>query len=220
MKPIFLIILAALAALSPAAHAKLEFEQTTVSLDAALFDEESEATYRFINVGDAEIEITRVSASCGCTVPALAKRIYAPGESGEITATFRFGQRVGHQVNSITVQTNSPQNPVYRLQMQTEIPEWAVRSPALLRWTTGSEPQPQQFIIDNIHAQVEVESVPEETAHFRITKVEESAGRMVFEVTPKDTTQRSTEPIVIPLLAHPENGSPQRKLMRLHCMVR
>jgi hypothetical protein len=212
-------LFALLAVLQPLA-AQLLFEKDIVSIDADLFDEQAEAVFYFSNVGDTTIEITRVSASCGCTVPALSKRTYAPGESGEIKAVFKFGQRLGRQVNTITVQTDMPAAGIHRLRMETFIPEWAVRKPALLRWAAAAEPVPQTFVIEDIHPQVQLGEVPAETSRFVISEVETSATRRVFSVTPKTTDSRATEPLMIPLVATPEKGDPQRRIIRVHFMVR
>ncbi len=41
--------------------------------------------FTFTNSGTEPLTITEVRSSCGCLVPALAKRIYQPGEHGELT---------------------------------------------------------------------------------------------------------------------------------------
>jgi hypothetical protein len=40
--------------------------------------------FTFANIGNDTLTITDVRSSCGCMVPALAKRVYAPGEHGEL----------------------------------------------------------------------------------------------------------------------------------------
>jgi hypothetical protein len=41
--------------------------------------------FAFTNTASETLTITDVRSSCGCMAPALAKRIYAPGERGELT---------------------------------------------------------------------------------------------------------------------------------------
>lgn len=41
--------------------------------------------FTFTNAGAEPLTITDVRSSCGCLVPALAKRVYEPGERGELT---------------------------------------------------------------------------------------------------------------------------------------
>lgn len=44
--------------------------------------------FNYKNVGDRDITINNVQASCGCTTPNWKGGIYKPGDNGEITATF------------------------------------------------------------------------------------------------------------------------------------
>ncbi len=44
--------------------------------------------FNYKNIGDRDITITNVQASCGCTTPNWKGGIYKPGDNGEITATF------------------------------------------------------------------------------------------------------------------------------------
>jgi len=60
-------------------------------------DKEAVGLFRFENNSQKTVTITSVQPSCGCTTAALEKRIYAPGEKGEIKAVFTLGDRVGHK---------------------------------------------------------------------------------------------------------------------------
>ena len=52
------------------------------------------------------VTITDVHPGCGCTVPALAKHLYDPGEHGVLTVDFHPGSREGTVRMPITVQTD------------------------------------------------------------------------------------------------------------------
>jgi hypothetical protein len=45
-------------------------------------------SYAFRNTGNETLKIDRVESTCNCTVPALDKKEYAPGEEGKIEATY------------------------------------------------------------------------------------------------------------------------------------
>ena len=47
--------------------------------------------FKFKNTGDALLKISKVHAPCGCTVPTLTRKEFAPGESGTLTVIFRAG---------------------------------------------------------------------------------------------------------------------------------
>ena len=45
--------------------------------------------YDFKNTGDGVLKISKIQSTCGCTVPELKKKEYAPGEGGTIKVKFR-----------------------------------------------------------------------------------------------------------------------------------
>jgi Protein of unknown function (DUF1573) len=87
------------------------------------------AKYRFINAGTLPVRIDEVQTSCGCTTATLAKKEYAPGESGKIEAKFDFAGRIGHQEKWILVTTDStPEQPIV-LRLVVNIPRSAGNIP-------------------------------------------------------------------------------------------
>lgn len=74
-----------------------------------------EHRFTFRNDGVAPLIIERATGSCGCTVPELEKKIYAPGESGTILVTYDPKGRHGKQNQTVTVVSNDPRNPQMRL---------------------------------------------------------------------------------------------------------
>lgn len=103
-------------------HAKLEFSETRIRYEAKPDDERMEAIFRFKNIGETPVLITKLSSDCGCTIPKLTKNRYMPGESGEVTAIFKFGDRKGPQERTVTVTTSEGKSP-YILTMEANIPE-------------------------------------------------------------------------------------------------
>ncbi|MFM7672052.1 MAG: DUF1573 domain-containing protein [Bacteroidota bacterium] len=51
-------------------------------------NESVDIIWRFKNVGDKPLVVENATASCGCTVPSKPEKPIAPGETGEIKATF------------------------------------------------------------------------------------------------------------------------------------
>jgi hypothetical protein len=64
--------------------------------------------FRFTNRTDKRVTIQSAAGSCGCTVPALEKKAFEPGESGEMTVTFNPQHRRGPQPKQITVMYAEP----------------------------------------------------------------------------------------------------------------
>ncbi|PCJ82215.1 MAG: hypothetical protein COA49_01590 [Bacteroidetes bacterium] len=64
--------------------------------------------FSFINAGDSPLIISNIKAPCGCTVAKdWPRQPILPGEKGEILVVFDSSDRVGPQVKTIDVVTNT-----------------------------------------------------------------------------------------------------------------
>src|SRR6266576_3414953 len=134
-----------LIALAEGARAELKWEQTSVELHPAFSDKQAVAHFKYENVGKIPVHFTSVKASCGCTTAQTQKDEVAPGEKGEITATFNIGGRTGTQVKTVTVQTDDP-DPAHAttvLTLKAVITPLLEIQPALVYWQNGEEPKPK-----------------------------------------------------------------------------
>jgi len=77
--------------------------------------------FKFKNTGGALLKISKVYAPCGCTVPELTKKQYAPGESGILKATYRAGSKSGSTSKRIEVSSNDKAKPKVILTLKAKI---------------------------------------------------------------------------------------------------
>ncbi len=70
------------------------------------------------NTGDAELTITAVKTSCGCTAAKPEKNKLAPGEEAAIHTTLSLRGRQGKQKKTVTVSSNDPKQPKYLLTIE------------------------------------------------------------------------------------------------------
>ena len=68
---------------------------------------EVECLFIFTNIGDSPMTITKVTASCGCTIPSWTKEPVAPGKQGYINAKFDPKGRSGNFSKLLAVYSNS-----------------------------------------------------------------------------------------------------------------
>ena len=101
------------------------------------------ARYRFTNIGASTVSIVDVRPSCGCTTATLAKKEYAPGESGEIEAKLNFAGHVGHQEKWIYVTTNVPGSEPALLSLAVDIPPEVTIQPEFVMWRIGDPLEPK-----------------------------------------------------------------------------
>lgn len=64
-------------------------------------------TFEFTNTGNADLIITQVKASCGCTTPSYSKDPVKPGDKGKIEVTFNSTGMAGQIVKDITILANT-----------------------------------------------------------------------------------------------------------------
>jgi len=67
------------------------------------------------NTGTAELIISQVRASCGCTAAKPAKMKLKPGEKTFVKIEFNSENRLGPQEKFVYVSSNDPVNPEYKL---------------------------------------------------------------------------------------------------------
>jgi hypothetical protein len=101
--------------------AAIEFTALTHDFGVISDERDVETKFKFSNNGTADLEIVDLKGSCGCTVPQLAKKVYKPGEGGEITVRYNPHNRRGKQQTSVTVTTNVPDKASLTLSVQSEV---------------------------------------------------------------------------------------------------
>jgi len=80
-----------------------------------------DATFTLTNSGKSDLNIRKTKASCGCTVPRLAKMDLKPGESVELNVTFNSAGRKGNQTKSVTIYSNDPVKPIQKVTIKAKI---------------------------------------------------------------------------------------------------
>ncbi len=182
-----------------AARAELVWEKNEIELHPTIDDTTAVAHFKYQNKGDKPVNITNVKTSCGCTAASTNKNGVAPGEKGEITATFQIGGRMGLQQKGITVTTDDPAHPEVALNLKVQIPQTIDLQPAFIFWKPGEEATPKIIVakVDKGFPITKLEanaSGPEFTA-----KVEPGSSKEEYQITvvPTQTTQGAAATIAV-----------------------
>ena len=181
----------ALTAFAQSARAELKWEQTSVDLRPAFNDKQAVAHFKYENVGNTPIHFKSVHASCGCTTAQTQNEQVAPGQKGEITATFNIGGRTGTQVKTVTVQTDDPEPSTVVLTLKAVITPLLELQPTLLYWQNGEEPKPKIITAKaNKDAAIKKLDVASSTPDFT-AKVDAGSAPNEFRISvqPRDTTK-------------------------------
>lgn len=86
---------------------KMEFESTNHDFGSIEGDAVVTHIFKFKNTGTLPLQITKATASCGCTVPSWPQEPIAVGETGEIKVTFNAAGKKGNQHKSVTIIANT-----------------------------------------------------------------------------------------------------------------
>jgi hypothetical protein len=106
-----LLVLAFSGLTSAAAQPRIACDETTFNF-GSIYQEES-VTHEFIirNLGDAPLEIKKVTSSCGCTAALASDRLLKPGGQGAIQVTFNSGRMRDRVTKHIYVESNDSAQP-------------------------------------------------------------------------------------------------------------
>jgi hypothetical protein len=194
---IFLVI-AFIGAIALRANSELAFEKTELELHPAAGDETAVGHFKYQNKGDKPIAIKSVTTSCGCTA-ASAKNSADPGEKGEVTATFKIGDRIGTQQKAINVVTDDQTHPTTTLMLKVVIPQVLELQPALVYWQPGEAAKPKT-IVAKAGKDISIKNIDvSSSSPDFVTKVEpgSAAGEFRINIEPKQTNQPAAATLTI-----------------------
>jgi hypothetical protein len=77
--------------------------------------------FRLVNFGDAELEVVRISTSCGCTVVETGSRSIAAGESTRLRVELQTRDDRGLVVRSVLIETNDSERPRVTLELRATV---------------------------------------------------------------------------------------------------
>lgn len=121
------------AALKPAAS-RMTVDRVDHDFGTIMDNEPKRAIFEFTNTGVDPLIIGEVKSTCGCTVPELTKKIYQPGEKGEITVLYNPHGKRGNDARSVTLETNDSTQPSVKLNIKAHVKQLIVFEPTLLQF--------------------------------------------------------------------------------------
>lgn len=111
---------------------KIVFTSQVIDFGIISDDRKTDGEFTFTNTGSGPLEIIKATGSCGCTVPALAKNTYAPGESGTIKVQFDPNHKRGPQTTTVTVTTNDESARSVNLTVKSDVRPMVMADPQVL----------------------------------------------------------------------------------------
>jgi archaellum component FlaF (FlaF/FlaG flagellin family) len=94
------------------AQPRISFDRTQHDFGYLIWKSPATTTFTFTNTGDQPLVVSNVTTSCGCTLADWTHSPIAPGESGQVTATFDAAQ-TGRFHKTVGVYCNAYDLPLY-----------------------------------------------------------------------------------------------------------
>lgn len=127
---IVLCILPPISSLALFAQPRLEIEGgTKLSLGSIHRGEIIERTLRVLNKGTDTLEVSSVTASCGCTAAMISSPRLAPGQGGTLNITFNSKNFTGDIRKTVTLHSNCDDNPNQVIEFTATVVDEVVFSP-------------------------------------------------------------------------------------------
>ena len=109
--------------------------------------------FRFTNAGNSTLKIGEITKTCGCTPFSLAKKEYAPGESGSLKVNYFSEQLRGQTTKHLVIHSNDRARPEVTLAVKADIKIQVDHEPKtlnlLLKQENANCPQLTLTSIDN-----------------------------------------------------------------------
>lgn len=91
---------------------EIKFDNTEHSFGTINEGDVATHAYHFTNIGKHPLLISRVDASCGCTIPSFTKEPIQPGGEGEVTIQYNSNGHPGAQVKTVMVHSNAQEEAI------------------------------------------------------------------------------------------------------------
>jgi hypothetical protein len=173
-------------------------KQPTIVFDNSDFNfgqiykgEKVEHIYKFENQGDDTLEIKKVKLSCGCTAVILTDKTIPPGKTGEIKTTFNSGSNRGNIKKTISVLSNDPNTPNYKLTISGQIIEEINIKPVNINFGSifldkGTDKTVAVTIKSQTEPDFKINKITPSKPFIDASIAEEKDGEYIINVTLKD----------------------------------
>ena len=145
-------------------------------------------SFKVTNAGDADLKITRVQPTCGCTIAGQYPSVLKPGESGEFPFSLNTQSLDGTYGKFIDIYSNDLVTPALRLKLSGQCRRYVQVTPASALYGTIAGRQPEERVLkirNNTDKPLELTLEPQQNSQVKFTLTETKK----FELTEKKPGQ-------------------------------
>jgi hypothetical protein len=124
---------------------------------------------KFKNTGDADLKISGVQTSCGCSSALISSDVLKPGEAGSIKFTFN-GQGFGPVMKSVFVSTNETGNNYHQINVNMKMLDPISLTPQsiITEGKVGDELKQTASILNSFDKTIEITEITSNTPVIKI----------------------------------------------------
>jgi hypothetical protein len=111
---------------------KIEFEKLEYDFGNIGPGTNNLCEFKFTNTGKSTLKIGEITKTCGCTPFSLAKKEYAPGESGTLKVNYFSDQIRGQTTKRLVIHSNDRTNPEITLSVKANVMTQVANEPKTL----------------------------------------------------------------------------------------
>lgn len=126
---------------------RIVFDRDRHDFGLIMDTEKAETEFVFVNEGPGLLRIENAKGSCNCTVPALSKTQFKPGESGTIKVVYDPKNRAGDQHQTVTVTTNDPERRTVQLVVAAKVRPSVIIEPRMAHFGPVAKDTPSELTI-------------------------------------------------------------------------
>jgi Protein of unknown function (DUF1573) len=170
MKKLYLILFLLPVLIMAQTGPKLEIDGgETINTGNHMRGKEVNYEIQFKNTGDADLAISGVSTSCGCSTALVSSNLVKPGESGSVKFTFN-GNGFGNVTKSVTINTNETPTAFHTVQLSMNMVEPITLNPQsiMTEGKVGEELKQTATIVNSLDKEV---SLLELTSNTPVIKI-------------------------------------------------
>jgi hypothetical protein len=129
-----IVTLTVLLALTPCGWAqspapKLVLSQPNWDFGQAWHEDQPTMTLIIRNEGNAELKMTEVRSTCGCTIAQPKEKVVAPGGSTDVQVTYNTYGKQGEVTSKVIIESNDPQRPTVDFDIKGFVKRAITRTP-------------------------------------------------------------------------------------------
>ncbi|MDD2710483.1 MAG: DUF1573 domain-containing protein [Verrucomicrobiae bacterium] len=127
--------------------AQLTWDARELEFHPAVLDTNIVARFVFRNEGTRPVKIVSIKSTCDCSIPELKKKVYAPGEKGEVSAIYPIEEHSGLQEKTVNLRTDDSLVPLTQLKFKVYVPDLIKTMPRVLRWQIDEALSPKVMTV-------------------------------------------------------------------------